>query len=235
MNGLVIVIIIMIILLTYLTVTNRNAQINYLKMTHENFQNQNQRVELQLNSPTYRSNYYPQLVDAKDVPQLYRIQNIYPYNDETPYDVADYPNVTLPGPVVGGGYRRQPTYGGSQTVIGNILPPLDISNDNIAPNNIHLITTNNTNNTNNNLTEVGTLYKIFDGPNNITLPLFVSKNENSRNIEYKYFTKLNGENKLRKVFGKNKFVKLGINDQVKVENTQYFYRVTAYQDDFPIY
>ena len=77
----------------------------------------------------------PLLQNANSEQQLYSLQRIYPRYGAAQYDVGNYPNVVLPGELVGCGSRREPCYGGSQQVVANILPPLDISNKNIAPKN----------------------------------------------------------------------------------------------------
>jgi hypothetical protein len=212
--------VIVILFFIYFVVTNRNAQLQL----SERF--------TQVDTPpdNYIASSPPLIVNAKDVPQLYRVQNILPYNKESVYDVANYPNVVLNPFVVGCGGRREPCYGGSQQVVSNILPPLDVSNKNIAPNNINLYDSANTG-----LSEVGSLYKIF-GNENLEYPLLVKVDNNpQKSNRYFYFTKLKNENVLRKVVTKSPYRELGINDQVKVDGEPYFYRVTVYQSNYPSY
>ena len=77
--------VIVILFFIYFVVTNRNAQLQL----SERF--------TQVDTPpdNYIASSPPLIVNAKDVPQLYRVQNILPYNKESVYDVANYPNVVL--------------------------------------------------------------------------------------------------------------------------------------------
>ena len=209
--------IIVALFFVYFVYTNRNAQIVMMeKFTDIKAQNV-------VSSP-------PLIVNARDVPQLYNVQNIKPFNALSDYDVGIYPNVVLNPFVVGCGGRREPCYGGSQQVVNNILPPLNVSNGNIAPNNIKLQSMVN----NGQLMEVGTLYKIF-GKENIEYPLYVKVlNNPEQSNRYYYFTKL-ADGNLRKVKTASPYRQLGINDQVAVEGEEYFYRVTIYQMNYPSY
>ena len=109
-------------------------------------------LQSQLNVPV--DNAPPQLLQANNVRDMYRLNRIYPLNGSYFYDVGAYPDVVLPGEVVGCGGRREPCYGGSQQVVANLLPPLNITDDNIAPTNgsIGAIPP---------FMEVGYLYKVF--------------------------------------------------------------------------
>lgn len=215
-----ITLIIVVLFLIYFIFTNRNAQI----VMREGFQQQ------ESNTNQYIASSPPILVNARDVPQLYTVQNIKPFNNFSEYDVGTFPNVVLNPFVVGCGGRREPCYGGSQQVVNNILPPLDISNNNIAPNNIKF----DQRNSDNQLMEVGSIYKVF-GKENIEYPLFVKVMDNpKRSNRYKYFTKLEDQ-RLRSVKTKSPYRELGINDQVSVEGEPYFYRVTIYQSNYPSY
>lgn len=209
--------IIVALFFVYFVYTNRNAQIAMMeKFTDIKAQNV-------VSSP-------PLIVNARDVPQLYNVQNIKPFNALSDYDVGIYPNVVLNPFVVGCGGRREPCYGGSQQVVNNILPPLNVSNGNIAPNNIKLQSMVN----NGQLMEVGTLYKIF-GKENVEYPLYVKVlNNPEQSNRYYYFTKL-ADGNLRKVKTASPYRELGINDQVAVEGEEYFYRVTIYQTNYPSY
>ena len=170
-------------------------------------------------------NSYPLIVTPKDVPQLFDLQEIYPEKNDQVFSVARFPNVVLPGRVVGCGGRRQPCYGGSQQVVNNILPPLEISENNIAPNKISLYPLPK-------FQQVGYLYKIF-GAQNMYLPLY-QKIVGNRYPRYKYFTK-NNENIVKKVIIPSVFRKLGTNDEVRVEGYPYSFRVTVNEQDMPVY
>jgi hypothetical protein len=169
---------------------------------------------------------YPLLNEADDVPQMYRLQKLYPYGGVSDYEVSRFPNVVLSGNVVGCGSRREPCYGGSQQVIGNILPPLDVSNENIAPRNGFI-------GPNPPFEEVGYLYKIFGQyEQNTYLPLYMKRiKETTRYPKYEYFTKIDGKN--RKVIIPSEYRQLGTNDQVKIAGTKYYWRVTINESNFP--
>lgn len=172
---------------------------------------------------------YPVLNNANDVSQLYNLQRIYPVGDISYYDVGRFPNVVLPGDVVGCGSRREPCYGGSQQIVNNILPPLELSNSNVAP-------TTGTIGPNPPFQEVGYLYKIMAPyEENAYKPLYLKKiNPDARYPVYKYFT-LNTNNERQDVIIPNKLRELGTNDQVKIKGEKYFYRVTVNQSNFPSY
>ena len=170
----------------------------------------------------------PQLLEANNVRQMYRLNRIYPLNGSYYYDVGAYPDVVLPGEVVGCGGRREPCYGGSQQVVANLLPPLNISDDNIAPTNggIGAVPS---------FMEVGYLYKVFAPySENAYRPLYLQKvKEKNGFYKYNYFT-IDGNEK-RKVFTPSKYRQLGTNDQVTIEGQKYFYRVTINESNFPSY
>ena len=170
----------------------------------------------------------PQLLQADNVRQMYRLNRIYPLNGSYYYDVGSYPDVVLPGEVVGCGGRREPCYGGSQQVVANLLPPLNITDDNIAPTNgsIGAVPP---------FMEVGYLYKVFAPyAENAYRPLYLNKvHEKDGFYIYNYFT-IDG-NERRKVFTPSKYRQLGTNDQVTIEGEKYFYRVTINENNFPSY
>lgn len=171
----------------------------------------------------------PLFNEADSVEQMYRLQRIYPFGGQSDYDVGKYPNVTLPGDVVGCGSRREPCYGGSQEVIGNILPPLDISNKNISPRNGHIGPTAP-------YEQIGYLYKIMAQYKDSNYrPLYLERlNPRNRYNRYRYFT-LNSSGDKQNVIIPNVYRELGTNDQVKVEGEDYYYRVTINESNIPIY
>lgn len=206
---LIILVLILLIIIFFLRI-EKTQQENFVEFRQESINPQ---------SP-------PLLETAKNVPQMYSLQRIYPYNGIATYDVGNYPNVTLPGEVVGCGSRREPCYGGSQQVVNNILPPLDISNKNIAPRNGHIGPYPP-------FSQVGYLYKIMH-PQNIYKPLYLKRVKNVRFPKYEYFTMTtNGEQ--QKVIIPNIHRELGTNDQVRIEGEEYFYRVTVNESNFPSY
>lgn len=167
----------------------------------------------------------PLIVEAKNLKQLYKIQDIRPMNDNSPYFVGDYPNINLVGEVVGCGGRREPCYGGNQQVINNILPPVDISNTNISPNKISVKPKPK-------IVKIGVLYKVF-GSRNEMHPLYM-RIKGKRYPKYYYFI-IDKGSKIRRVFTKDIYQSLGVNDQVKVEGMTYPYRVSINSDRFPMY
>ena len=172
----------------------------------------------------FKTTSYPLIVEAKNIPELYNIQDIKPYNGYSLYDVDNYPNIALAPQVIGCGSRRQPCYGGSQQSINNILPPLEISEKNIAPSTIKIGPIKNEK-------LIGSLYKIFSN-DNIILPLYM-KTKNKIYNRYYYFTII--DNKKVKVFNPNIFQSFGTNDQVKIKGYNEKYRVTINEDRIPEY
>jgi len=171
----------------------------------------------------------PQFLEADSVEQMYKLQRIYPYGGQSDYDVGIFPNVTLPADVVGCGSRREPCYGGNQQVIGNILPPLNISNENIAPRNGDIAPYPP-------YQEVGYLYKIMNPyVDNAYKPLYLERvKPKERYKRYRYFT-LDQNNERHNVIIPNLYRELGTNDQVKIEGDNYYYRVTINESNVPTY
>lgn len=143
----------------------------------------------------------------------------YPFYKQLPnpfYEQKTYPNMKLDPHVIGCGGRNTPCLGGTQIPIANPMPPIDISNTNIAP--ITIKNNNTHNNFNTNIIQVGLLYKIFGNFNNY-IPLYYN------NDEQYYF-----------IFYQNKIMKLpekyyGINDEVTIDTLKY--RVTIYDSNTP--
>jgi hypothetical protein len=170
---------------------------------------------------------YPQLKTADNVKELYNFQNIYPKKGEFDYEVGRFPNVVLPGDVVGCGGRREPCYGGSQQVVLNVMPPLDISDRNISPKNGKI-------GPKKDVEEVGYLYKIMAAyEDNSYKPIYLIRPK-GKYPKYEYFI-VNKFNEKQKVITPNIHRELGTNDQVKIEGESYFYRVTINATNFPSY
>jgi len=184
--------------------------------------NKNLSLEKFTNSP-------PLLYNANNEKQLYSLQNIYPKYGSNKYEVGNYSDVILPGEVIGCGSRREPCYGGSQQVIGNILPPLDISNENIAPRNGNIGPYPP-------FQQVGYLYKIFASyEDNSYRPLYLERiRENTKFPIYNYFT-VDTEGEKFNVIIPSKYRELGTNDQVQIDGEDCFFRVTINQTNFPSY
>lgn len=186
-------------------------------------------TEKQIRSKIKLSNSPPLQYFANDVPQLYSLQKIYPFGGSSEYSVGKYPNVILPGDVVGCGSRREPCYGGSQEIVGNILPPLNISNKNIAPRNGHIGPYPP-------FQQIGYLYKIMGSyEENAYQPLYLKRiTPNTQYPKYEYYT-LNKNGEKQNVITPSPLRELGTNDQVKIEGQPYFYRVTINESNFPSY
>lgn len=175
---------------------------------------------------------YPNAVidrDPKTLNSLDRIYNPlrYPYKSDYFYDQSWYPNLELPFQVIGGGYRRTPTLGGTQVPIYNPPVPINISNDNIAPVNIS------TQGPLGQPQQMGTLYKI-NGNENDVLPLFGRRKYPNTN-KYEYYTILGRFGSKVNVITKNRHDELGTNDIVFIKGSASPYRVTIYETDFPQY
>jgi hypothetical protein len=136
----------------------------------------------------------------------------------------------LPPQVIGCGGRRQGCLGGTQTGIPNIPPPMEISERNIAPVNIQ---------TRGPLgvpQQVGVLYKIFGNLNEV-YPLYGRKRwPNSDTWDYYTAIGQSGNQVKVKVLTKRRnHNELGTNDVVMIQGNSAKFRVTIYDQDFPLY
>ena len=173
------------------------------------------------------SDALPQLQTVDNVKELYNIHKIYPNKGKNEYEVGQFPNVVFPGNVVGCGGRREPCYGGSQQVVLNVMPPLDISDQNISPKNGNI-------GPKKEVEVVGYLYKIMSAyEDNFYKPIYLIRPK-GKYPKYEYFI-MNKYNEKQKVITPNIHQQLGTNDQVKVEGESYFYRVTINETNFPSY
>ena len=165
----------------------------------------------------------------KQINSLDRIYNPlrYPYKSDYYYDQRWYPNLLLPPQVIGGGYRRQPTLGGTEVPIVNPALPINITNNNIAPVNIT------TRGPLGNPQQVGNLYKIY-GDHNDVLPLFGRRRYPNDN-RYDYYTITGQWGTKVKVITKNRNDELGTNDVVFLQGFKSPFRVTIFESDFPQY
>ena len=162
----------------------------------------------------------------KGIDRVYH-PNQYPYKSADFYDQDWYPNLKLPFQVLGGGYRMTPTLGGTQIPMFNPPTPIDISDDNIAPNNIMVV------NPNKFKEQIGVLYKIF-GSNNEIYPLYRTPARRNMN-QYNYYTRQGPYGVQVPVVTKNKTDELDTNDVVFLKGLPGSYRVTIYSDDLPSY
>jgi hypothetical protein len=173
---------------------------------------------------------YPNPIpDQKSINALDRVYNPlrYPYKSDYFYDQGWYPDLQLPFQVIGGGYRRQPTLGGTQVPIYNPPVQIDISNTNIAPINIT------TRGPLGQPQQVGVMYKI-NGSENDVLPLFGRRRYPNDN-KYEYYTLMGRYGSKVSVITKNKNDELGSNDVVFIKGSVEPYRVTVYENDSPQY
>jgi len=170
----------------------------------------------------------PSITPVRNSKDLYRVTRIFPGAGSDFYQVGNYPNAVLEGEVIGCGSRREPCYGGSQEIIANILPPLNISNENISPRNGHLGPYPP-------FQEVGYLYKIMATYiENSFRPLYLKRIvPNTRYPKYEYFTK-NEQGEIQKIITQSPYRELGTNDQVEIEGENYFFRVSINQSNIPM-
>ena len=137
-----------------------------------------------------------------------------------------YPNINLPAHVIGCGGRNIPCMGGRQIAIQNQPWVKDVSENNIAPVNIATI------NDWKKWRYVGKLYKIW-GDYNYTYPLYARKlKSNPFDDHWEYATEI--LNKRRGVHPKRKTGFLGDNDIVYVDDGVTPWRVTMFENKFPV-
>lgn len=203
-----------------------------IKTLEENLENTNKRIENYKSETPINKEIvvYPNPIpDQKALNSLDRVYNPlrYPYKSDYFYDQGWYPDLQLPFQVIGGGYRRQPTLGGTQVPIYNPPVQIDISNTNIAPVNIS------TRGPLGQPQQVGVLYKV-NGDENDVLPLFGRRRYPNDN-RYEYYTLMGRYGSKVKVITKNRNDEVGSNDVVFVKGSSEPYRVTIYENDSPQY
>lgn len=138
-----------------------------------------------------------------------------------------YPNLNLPPAVIGCGGRKQPCLGGSQVVIPNEMPPIDISNNNIAPNTLYV------RGYDEGTQQVGVLTKVFGKDNNVW-PLYGRKMYRNDN-KWEYFTRMGQFGVIMPVIPYRNNEELNTNDEVAIDGMEEKYRVTVYDNDIPQY
>jgi hypothetical protein len=206
---------------------------NKIKNIEDNLEKTSKKLESYENSETIINNInYPSPIinrDPKTINSLDRVYNPlrYPYKSDYYYDQSWYPDLQLPFQVIGGGYRRTPTLGGTQVPIYNPPVSIDISNDNISPINIT------TRGPLGMPQQVGVLYKI-NGNENDVLPLF-GRRKYPNDTKYEYYTMMGRYGSKVNVITKNRNDELGSNDVVFIKGQSSPYRVTIYETDFPQY
>lgn len=156
---------------------------------------------------------------------LNRLTFDYPSVYDDPYR---YPNVVLPPTVIGCGGRRGACMGGSQVPIPNTLPPVNISETNIAPVNLTV------RGFDEGIQQVGTIQKVF-GRDNLVYPLFGRKKYRNDN-KWEYFVKFGQYGVILPVVRKRHYYdELNTNDEVYIQGQSDKYRVTMYDEDIPQY
>ena len=156
---------------------------------------------------------------------LNRLVYDYPSVYDDPYR---YPNVIMPPAVIGCGGRRGACMGGSEIPIPNTIPPVNISEQNIAPVNLTV------RGFDEGIQQVGTIQKVF-GKDNYVFPLFGRKKYRNDN-KWEYFVKFGKYGVILPVFQyKGRCDELGTNDEVHIQGQKDKYRVTIYDEDIPQY
>ena len=140
-----------------------------------------------------------------------------------------YSNMSLPDNVIGCGGRRGACMGGTQIPIPNILPPIDISNRNIAP---VTLTTNIQGDME--LRQVGVIQKLF-GSENEVYPLYGRKQYYNKD-RWEYYTVLGPSEVMVPVITKNNYgYEIGTNENVMIQGNSGRYRTIIYERDYPRY
>ena len=133
----------------------------------------------------------------------------------------------LPAEVIGCGGRKEPCLGGTQEVIPNMMPPLDIANTNIAPINVR------TRGPEGVYQQVGVLQKIFGNENEMH-PLFGRK-KYPNGDKWEYYTMVGPYGLKLPVLGNRNHDELGTNDRVMIKGKKDEYQVITYDFDEPQY
>jgi len=142
-----------------------------------------------------------------------------------------YPNMGLPEQVIGCGGRRGACMGGTQIPIPNILPPVDISERNIAP---VTLTTQPYGYGDLELRQVGVIQKLF-GTENEVYPLYGRKQYYNKD-KWEYYTVLGPSEVMVPVITKNNYgYELGTNENVMIQGNTGRYRTIIYERDYPRY
>lgn len=164
----------------------------------------------------------------ESLPQKKQIRDQLSYNYPSIYDDPyNYPNVVLPPSVIGCGGRRGACMGGSQIPIPNTLPPVNISDANIAPVNLTV------RGFDEGIQQVGTIQKVF-GSENFVYPLFGRKRFRNDN-QWEYFVKFGKYGVILPIVPLRNYEELNTNDVVFIQGQKDKYRVTMYDDDIPQY
>mgnify|MGYP005997126891 CR=1 FL=1 len=220
-----IIIILLVILMIFIF-------LNYNKSLYKSIKESFQKNNIQT---TENINLIPpiNIVNEKSQQEITALERIYnplkfPYKSKYFYNQDWYPNLKLPSQVIGCGGRQTPCLGGTQIAIENPLPPINISDDNIAPINIS------TRGPIGEPQQIGALYKIFGNDNNV-LPLFGRRKYPNDN-KWEYYTMMGRFGVKMPLIVPNKNVELGTNETVFIKGIKNSaYRVTLYENDLPQY
>ena len=142
-------------------------------------------------------------------------------------ELYNFPNINLQPQIIGCGSRRGACMGGSQIPIPNTLPPVNISNENIAPINLTM------RGFDEGIQQVGIIQKIF-GKDNIVYPLFGRKRFRNDN-KWDYFVKFGQYGVILPLEPIRNYEELNTNDEVYIQGQTGEYRVTMYDNDIPQY
>lgn len=214
--GVYVVILIFIVIVIFLTFN----KINIKKNKKEHF----------FNDTLTGYPYWPYTVShiQQSPSQQQQILSGYIYDYPSIYgDQYRYPNVVLPAQVIGCGARRGACMGGSQVPIPNTLPPVNISEQNIAPVNLTV------RGFDEGIQQVGTIQKVF-GRDNYVYPLFGRKKYRNDN-KWEYYVKFGKYGVILPLVPLRNCEELNNNDQVYIQGQPDEYRVTMYDSDIPQY
>ncbi len=207
----VIFIILILGLIYYLYTNNLELQkmINQQEQKKEAFYNQ-------FSYPPYTVSHIPESPSQRD--QMY-LQSKVPQ--------SGYTNLYLPAQAIGCGGRRGACMGGSQVPIPNTVPPVDISEQNIAPVNIAV------RGYDDGLQQVGTVQRVF-GNDNAVYPLFGRRIYRYDN-KWEYWTRFGPYGVILPLIPLRNNEELNINDKVYIQGQKDEYRVTIYDGYIPQY
>src|SRR3989304_6673396 len=213
---LIIFIIFIIIFVIY-----KNEQSSYYYTIDENTHIDKKNKNIDKKIEKFDVGYFPSTVynlpesNSQNKQILDRLVYNYPSVYDDPYR---YPNFLLPAQVIGCGSRRGACMGGSQVPIPNTIPPVNISEENIAPVNLTV------RGFDEGIQQVGTIQKVF-GKDNYVFPLFGRKRYRNDN-KWEYFVKFGKYGVILPIIPLRNYEELNTNDEVYIQGQKDKYRVT---------
>jgi hypothetical protein len=161
--------------------------------------------------------------DYRKLKSLDRVFNPleYPFQSTPYYNNSWYPSYTQSPGTLECGRRREPCYGGSQTVIDNRYPSRCINNDNIAPVNIR------TRGPEGEPQQVGTLFNLSPG-NKDVLPLF-GRRKYPNDDKWEYYTVIGKFGAKVPVKPLRNYQEIGTNDILQLVNYPGNFQATVYK------